>query len=389
MELLVVTWLAVGLVLVGRFVEKRWARRGPFAASPEPVSTLAGAPTAAKVRVDPTSAMVVRGLTGIAQALNEERAIEAATDVVKAATRATRATWWTHDRSRDTWSRARGDAAGHDRAADAALGLALRARTTLTRSSSESARHALRDAGALAVVPVFDRALTVGAWVVYGAPGATGAAGTPGAAGAPVAADATDAAVATDAAGAVEPDVATLDAIGAVLGVAIANARLSRQQLDRQVKDPLTGLSSVETLVRSVERSLARGRVSVVLVAMPQMRAINLRYGRQAGDRALAAVARLVALEAGEQAEVGRFGGATLLLVLPGVAAPAAERLIERIAVRVGDTLRAGPQRADEPLCLEAVVADGEGGDAEALLRDAESRLTSRDRMQPRRNEEV
>ncbi len=211
------------------------------------------------------------------------------------------------------------------------------------------------------MVPVFDRALTIGAMVARG----------------PASAAPTD--VANDP---------TLDAVAAVLGVAIANARLSREQQERQVKDPLTGLASVESLVQSVARSLTRGRVSVVLVAMPQMRAINLRHGRQAGDRTLAAVARLVALEAGERAEVGRFGGATLMLVLPGVDAEHARTLIQRIVERVGDTLRAGPQRSDEPLCLEAVVVDGEGGDAQVLLREAESRLTSRDGAHSPRSEE-
>lgn len=351
------TWLAVGLVLVGRFVEKRLAQRTVDAPSPRPEP-----PRHAE---SASPATIVRELANVAQALNEDRAIEAACSLVRRATAASRVEWWRHDRSRDAWSRADVESpdAGSvpESAPHALLHLALRRRASLVSGASDDARRALSDAGALAVIPVFDRALTIGAFVARG----------------PASAQSSGLA-----------DDPTLDAAAAVLGVAIANARLSRQQQERQVKDPLTGLASVESLVQSVARSLTRGRVSVVLVAMPQMRAINLRYGRQAGDRALAAVARLVALEAGELAEVGRFGGATLMLVLPGVAAAQARTLIERIVERVGDTLRAGPQRGDEPLCLEAVVVDGEGGDAQVLLREAESRLTSRDAARTPRIEE-
>lgn len=361
MELLVVAWLAVGLVLVGRFVEKRLARHEAAHAPATPVVLTSTAQDDAVRSAPPTDAGIVRGLALVAQALNEERAIASACDVLRRCAVGNDVAWYAHDRSRDTWSVGRSvasDAAEVDRAHDVALRLALRVRSTITRSTSDEARGALRDANAIAVVPVFDRALTVGALVVHGEPSA--------------------------------PDdvAAGFDAVGAVLGIAIANARLSRQHLERQTKDPLTGLVSVETLVQSVARSLARGRVSIVLVAMPQMRSINLRYGRQAGDRALAAVARLVVLEAGESAEVGRFGGATLLVVLPGVAAQDARRVVDRIADRVGDTLRAGPQRGDEPLCLQAVVVDAEGGDAEALLREAEAQLM-RDRSSAPRNQEA
>ncbi|MBL8766103.1 MAG: diguanylate cyclase [Planctomycetes bacterium] len=361
MELLVVAWLAVGLVLVGRFVEKRLARHEAAHAPATPVVLTSTAQDDAVRSAPPTDAGIVRGLALVAQALNEERAIASACDVLRRCAVGSDVAWYAHDRSRDTWSVGRSvasDAAEVDRAHDVALRLALRVRSTITPSTSDEARGALRDANAIAVVPVFDRALTVGALVVHGEPSA--------------------------------PDdvAAGFDAVGAVLGIAIANARLSRQHLERQTKDPLTGLVSVETLVQSVARSLARGRVSIVLVAMPQMRSINLRYGRQAGDRALAAVARLVVLEAGESAEVGRFGGATLLVVLPGVAAQDARRVVDRIADRVGDTLRAGPQRSDEPLCLQAVVVDAEGGDAEALLREAEAQLM-RDRSSAPRNQEA
>lgn len=359
MELLVVTWLAVGLVLVGRFVEKRLAQRTVLP------STAVHEPTPAVQARSVAATATVRELANVAQALNEERAIEAACGLVGRAIGAERVEWWRHDRSRDAWSRADGTAASGSASAaaslDVLLHLALRRRAAVAPATSDVARRTWSEAAAVAVIPVFDRALTIGAMVARGAESATrsGFADDP-----------------------------TLDAVAAVLGVAIANARLSRQLHERQVKDPLTGLASVESLVQSVARSLTRGRVSVALMAMPQMRTINLRYGRQAGDRALAAVARLVALEAGEQAEVGRFGGATLLLVLPGVAAAQAQSLVERIVVRVGDTLRAGPHRGDEPLGLEAVVVDGEGGDAQVLLREAESRLTSRDGAHAQRTEE-
>jgi diguanylate cyclase (GGDEF)-like protein len=359
-ELLVVAWLAVGLVLVGRFVEKRLTRRAEVVAprAEEPMPPRPSTPPSSPRSEQATDEATLRALASIAQTLHEERAIEAARELVRELSSAARVEWWSHDRSRNAWTGRSHDGLVADAAQDAALTLALRQRATVRAETHASARDALRAIGADAIVPVFDRALTVGALVVHEA--ATG--------------------VGTSTA-------LRCDVVGAVLGVAIANARLSKQQLERQVKDPLTGLASVETLVQTVSRCLARGRVAVVLIAMPQMRAINLSYGRQAGDRTLAAVARLVALEAGEQAEVGRFGGATLLVVLPGYDAAAAGRVVTRLVDRVGDTLRAGPHRTDEPLCLEAVVADGEGGDAETLLRAVESRLNREHAPEPRSEE--
>jgi diguanylate cyclase (GGDEF)-like protein len=116
-----------------------------------------------------------------------------------------------------------------------------------------------------------------------------------------------------------------------------------RVDFTRLVHDPLTGADSYHylrmRLEEEVERAERYGRpLSLVLVDVDDLRALNDRHGRAVGDRALREVAH--ALQGGLRAadRVGRWAGGGFAVILPetvaGAALGAADRLRADIAVR-------------------------------------------------------
>ena len=75
--------------------------------------------------------------------------------------------------------------------------------------------------------------------------------------------------------------------------------------------------------------------LSVVMVDLDHLRAINTRAGHLAGDRAIRAVADELAAAAAEHGIAGRFGGEEFCLLLPGFSASAAHGLMLQVRDRV------------------------------------------------------
>ncbi|MFC4638962.1 GGDEF domain-containing protein [Deinococcus hohokamensis] len=140
--------------------------------------------------------------------------------------------------------------------------------------------------------------------------------------------------------------------------------------------DPLTGLPNRRALYPAIEVLLQQVRAdtpgSLLLVDIDHFKRINDTFGHNVGDQTLQAVASLLRAALRESDQVGRWGGEEFLVVLPGVAGPAAlevgRRLQDLVArqphpgaghltvsigvteCRAADTLESGVARADEAL---------------------------------------
>jgi diguanylate cyclase (GGDEF)-like protein len=130
-------------------------------------------------------------------------------------------------------------------------------------------------------------------------------------------------------------------------------AQLQAQLQAQTGRDPLTGLLELTPFMSALGQELARagryGRpVSVVRVDIDSFEAVNIEYGRGAGDRVLAAAAQMVAGQTRAQDIVCRVAGDQFALLLPETdsagAAVCAERILgvlERLAAEGLQGLRA------------------------------------------------
>jgi len=117
---------------------------------------------------------------------------------------------------------------------------------------------------------------------------------------------------------------------GYVLGrQADALAELSR-------RDPLTRLGNPRAFEERMEQETARAArygepLSLLLLDVDGLKAINDDHGHRAGDLALQAVARALHSGARETDLVARVGGDEFVLLAPSTPGPAATALAERI----------------------------------------------------------
>lgn len=171
------------------------------------------------------------------------------------------------------------------------------------------------------------------------------------------------------------PDL--LNILAAACGLALSGARLAVRCEEQSRHDPLTGLIDLDTIRSVLEESLARGPAAVLLVAANGVRKVNGSYGRRAGDRVVSSLARLVSMEVGVDGKVGRYGGATLLVVLPGHRIEAANELALLLKRRVPMSICAGPEGLAEPLSISIGVAAASAGSVDMLTNCAEQALAA------------
>lgn len=116
----------------------------------------------------------------------------------------------------------------------------------------------------------------------------------------------------------------------------LASTNVERKMTEIALTDPLTGLLNrrrmEEQLNEEVARFRARGATfSVIIADVDHFKAINDRYGHDAGDRVLSSVADVLnhGVRAGDA--VARWGGEEFLLLLPGADIRAAEEVAHRL----------------------------------------------------------
>jgi diguanylate cyclase (GGDEF)-like protein/PAS domain S-box-containing protein len=138
------------------------------------------------------------------------------------------------------------------------------------------------------------------------------------------------------------PDWETLmlDTIANQIGMAIENAQLYEHALELAFTDSLTGLYNRRYLMDQIEREFIRAQrskatLSLVMVDLDELKAINDRFGHHVGDRFLKEVARIFKVNTRASDVAARWGGDEFMLLAPGTESRSATRIAERIRAQV------------------------------------------------------
>lgn len=113
--------------------------------------------------------------------------------------------------------------------------------------------------------------------------------------------------------------------------------------------DPLTGLANRRSAARRLEAEGMRARrqgepLSVLMLDLDHFKRVNDRWGHAAGDRVLAAVARILCEELRGADLPARYGGEEFLAILPNADPAQALRVAERVRERIAGTPIALPE---------------------------------------------
>lgn len=115
----------------------------------------------------------------------------------------------------------------------------------------------------------------------------------------------------------------------------------------RSVTDPLTGLFNryhFEAMLKwEVARCLRyRARLSLLLMDVDQLKAVNDRWGHQAGDQVLGRVGGAIQNSLRSADIACRYGGDEFAIIMPATDARAGRLVAERICAKVGASLAEG-----------------------------------------------
>ena len=154
-----------------------------------------------------------------------------------------------------------------------------------------------------------------------------------------------------------------------------------RRQLETLVRtDMLTGLPNrrefMARLDRERHRQLRSGRpMAIVMLDIDHFKAVNDRWGHQAGDEVLARLGKLLQALTREQIDVAaRYGGEEFVLLLPETDLAGAQQVADKISARLREQdfgPPGGPFRVTQSVGIAEVVR----GDTLAALQLADQRL--------------
>ena len=118
------------------------------------------------------------------------------------------------------------------------------------------------------------------------------------------------------------------------------NARLFSEVQRLAVTDSLTGLYNRHKLNESLETEVERARrygrpLSMIMIDMDGLKAVNDSQGHQAGDAVLQQAAQAVRSQVRRVDSPTRFGGDEFIVLLPEASGEEAERVARRIAARI------------------------------------------------------
>lgn len=144
-------------------------------------------------------------------------------------------------------------------------------------------------------------------------------------------------------------ELVALETLASSLGSALWREQLVRRIERESVTDPLTGLVNRRGFEPELARELARSRraggpVAICLLDVDRFKDYNDAHGHQAGDEALAAVARAILGRARGSDLAARIGGEEMALLLPGTDPEAALAVAERVRAAVeAEPIPTGP----------------------------------------------
>ncbi len=175
-------------------------------------------------------------------------------------------------------------------------------------------------------------------------------------------------------------DLRLLEALARHAVVALQNASLYEETLERAQRDALTGLANHGFFWSSLNREVNRAFrydscLALAMIDVDHFKAYNDRHGHRGGDEALVTVSGVISRLCRAPDLVARYGGEEFAVVLPETSLEGAVTFGEKIRQAVASE-RFGPRGDDEfSVSVGVAVAPNEADSAEALVRAADSRL--------------
>lgn len=137
-----------------------------------------------------------------------------------------------------------------------------------------------------------------------------------------------------------EQDVTMLDALGALISIALKNAELYEETVELATTDSLTGVMNRRAMERLLQNEITRAQrfstpLSVLLVDVDHFKIYNDRMGHLIGDVALKEIAQCLLQSVRKVDGVARFGGEEFCVVLPQTGPEAALEVAEKLTQAV------------------------------------------------------
>lgn len=144
--------------------------------------------------------------------------------------------------------------------------------------------------------------------------------------------------------------------------------------------DPLTGLANRALLIEHLAAALHRARrhrgdVALFFIDLDGFKAVNDRFGHQAGDELLQRVAATLVDSARAADVVARFGGDEFVVLAPNTDASAANRLAERLDAAIAGTHQLTSGNALISASIGFAISVCGSDNADALLRRADDAM--------------
>jgi diguanylate cyclase (GGDEF)-like protein len=176
-------------------------------------------------------------------------------------------------------------------------------------------------------------------------------------------------------------DLATLDALGAIIQEKLLTVQQVNQLSDQANKDPLTGLLNYRGLSRTLRaldspQNASTHGLALVFLDLDDFKHVNDTYGHRAGNVVLREVGQRIAAGVRKPDVAARIGGDEFVVVLYGVTE---RQQAESVAARLTGEIRKRIQVGTRQISVNASIGIALSGDnqesAEALLALADQRM--------------
>ena len=157
--------------------------------------------------------------------------------------------------------------------------------------------------------------------------------------------------------------------------------RLKEQAQAMALHDALTGLPNRTLLQDRLVQAIAQcvrlsKKLALAFIDLDHFKPINDAHGHQMGDQILVEVARCVSAAVRKTDTVARWGGDELILLLPGLNAPAQARVVcERIKHLVQNELARNPPNRPLTLSMGLAIYPDDASLPEVLVERADTAL--------------
>jgi diguanylate cyclase (GGDEF)-like protein len=179
-------------------------------------------------------------------------------------------------------------------------------------------------------------------------------------------------------------DASIMDALADEAARAIERARRHEEEMGRALLDSLTGMATRLQLLTILDKEVARASrsdttLAVIMADLDDFKAINDRWGHDAGNRVLQTFAEVLRAILRREDSAARSGSDEFVCVLPGAdreqARAVAERIQQRFASETASDHIAGRSGASASSGIAVYPADSQ--DVEGLLAAASAELTA------------